>query len=208
MGQAKMNKLAIIAGLSAILTACATAPELIDAETGQSKKTVMDYADDLTLRGDGLDDRIEVNSKNTDKQQFSTGIFGHAAKPFVRAYKDKTTGATTYQVYVQLQNIEDWLRPYQANLGSPLMTLETTRLDFDVDCSTDVCWHYEDVIFTLPESFFKELDKKTPDLNFEKLAYRGGVVDMRLKTRSGTDVNFSITEAELLSVYYGIAVAK
>lgn len=111
---------------------------------------------------------------------------------FLRAFLNKATGSTTYQVYITVKYASDWLIVEQANylVNGHLNSVATTKIGSDVDCySSTLCIHREDVGFDIPVA----------DLRWLAGTYEAGSnngMPIRLKTHADQDINIVLMPAE------------
>ncbi len=86
---------------------------------------------------------------------------------FLRANIDKTTGATTFQLYMILEGRQS-LRPNRVTylVGGALQTATAARVDFNVSCYRANCTHIEHAVATLSLDHLKALAQCKPSEAF------------------------------------------
>ena len=191
-----------ILGLSVALAAlagCATPPAAQSARNQDAYKALTLEKVQQCIRI--TDDPLNVSVKFDTRECYQTrhGLLGLVwSDAFLRAWKDRDTGSTNYQIYSILYG-KDWLHPQSANFGvNELQSVRGNRIGSDVDCSMSQvmgnCRHKEEFVFDLPED---ELRAVAAKLEVDQ-GYSSWTV--RIKTQSGRDVDFRMNPNELVGL--------
>lgn len=177
------------------------------ATPGQVQKQSVDEFNALTRDAIGTcatvkDDRLETSVTFTTLNcyQRKNGILKIVWDDnFLRAFKNKTTGAITFQVYTVLY-YKDWLFPHMANFGvDTVQSVPGERIGSDVDCSQKSlyghCMHQEQFVFELPLDEITRIERKR--------AEHSGPMEWkyRLKTKAGVDADRILNADEILGLF-------
>lgn len=145
-------------------------------------------------RDDKLEHQIKYSTQPCFVYEFGSLRFTKNDQ-FLRAYKDKKSGVSVFQIYV-IRKSDDWQWPYQVNYldGDELQSLNVSKISSDVECYRGGCTHEEHVGFWLPESYLKNLsDKYESD--------RQATIVFRLKNKNAADADVSFKATELVGAY-------
>lgn len=146
------------------------------------------------------DDRLEaVATLDTSQSfQYKYGLLRIVWDDiFLRAFVDKASLTTTYQVYFRLHRpVNTWPRLETVNFETTngLRTEKLRSIGSDVDCSTErltgSCTFTEVVVFEVEEALLREIAARyVPDTD--------NAWQMRFKGQSGLDVDISMMPAEV-----------
>lgn len=184
------------AGASAFLMAllvgaCVTPEQQLQKYAEMSNE---DIEAKVVMTNDALDGYAMAHSRAVEPPLV---VFGGTNRDvFARGYR-YPDGRVVIQFYFSTES-SDWLFPRSLNLSQPQISLNVTQVSSDVHCSTAGCRHYEDVVAEIPKSVVRQLvAKDAPE----------GIV-MRLKTKSGRDVDHVIRKAEVRAVLKALGLLK
>ena len=122
---------------------------------------------------------------------------------FLRAFVDKKTGETRYQVYnVIYYKSSSWRFYYQANYETPNgpKTCQLTIISHDVDCTGSKyggCTYNEHVAFLVEEELLRTIAEKY------KTSWQPGIKAAwryKLKAKAGSDYQDGILPAEIVGL--------
>jgi len=152
------------------------------------------FSSRLSITDDSLDGYRLVTSRGVRAQYVD--LFGVDSDVFFRAFV-WNGGDHTVQVYFSTE-ASDWLFPTSLNFGSPLRSVKVDSVASDVSCRSGGCEHYESVIAELSTGDVRAmLDLATPEL-----------FEVRLKTRSGVNVDRTLRKDELRAVLQAAGLAE
>jgi len=149
----------------------------------------------IKIKDDSFEDTIQYDTVNC--YQSKNGLLGIVwDDQFVRAYTNRKSGKTKYQIYTRLHE-DKWLNPVSANyfVGDNLITSDVARIHSDVTCNASrSCVHLEEIVFEISEENLMQLNEKYLIDNSIEWKYR-------IKTRSGVDKDKFLNINELLGIY-------
>lgn len=159
--------------------------------------TPSDHQAKVTLEDDDMEMTANLHTLNSFQEKH--GLLGIVWNDiFLRAFVDKKTGETSYQVYFTYRgNAQTWPRLNQVNYEGPsgLQNANLDRIASDVDCTGSRyigCTYTEVVGFDAPEPFLREIASK-----YQTDQLSGGAWKMRFKGQSGLDVDEVLLSAEV-----------
>ncbi|MFI8667131.1 hypothetical protein ACIGGE_11905 [Qipengyuania sp. NPDC077410] len=193
-----------------------TAPDAASAKQKKLPKQVRavlamtpeDHQAKVTLE----DDDMEMTAKLHTLQSYQEkhGLLGIVwSDIFLRAFVDKKTGHTDYQVYFTFRGTsETWPRLNQVNYDSPsgLQNSNLDRIASDVDCTASRytgCTFTEVVAFDAPEDLLWEVAKRYRADQSPPAAWR-----FRFKGQSGKNVDEGLLAAEISGLLMAVAQYK
>lgn len=147
-------------------------------------------SDGLIIDNDPLETTVKVSSQNIRARHIQ--FFGANSKIFVRGWLSKSGGEPSYDFYIITENDDDWLYPYALNFGDPVQSIRLNKIPTgsDVDCWRTNCDLTEQVYGDIPASALDYfLAESTPQ-----------VVPVRIKTRSGQDIDRNMNKNEVIAV--------
>lgn len=164
-----------------------------------------DFAAKIEIYDDSLSTSAEINTQNGFVEKH--GLLGmEYGDQFIRAFIDKQTGLTTYQVYDILYT-KEWAYYYGVNYASPdgLKSVDATKVRSEVkSCSGNAfagCILREDVAWVV--------DRKLLDAVASK--YKEGEIvgwKYRVKAQQGEDQDRVITTAEVVALLDAVDAYK
>ena len=188
--------------LSYVLISCAT-PSQVAQESEQrfDSMTLESVKECISTKSDEMSEIVTFSSYNC--YQYESGILRMVwTDYFIRGYKDKKSGVTSYQVYAILYG-NDWSYPYSASYLMPqkngdtkLIRVDTKRITTDVSCSSGSCTHEEHYTFPLKSSYLKALSD-----NYDEISSIENAQKMRIFRKAVGDVDFVFNINELVGIY-------
>tara|TARA_R110002096_G_scaffold245529_2_gene437764 strand:+ start:56 stop:655 length:600 start_codon:yes stop_codon:yes gene_type:complete len=171
------------------LSACAGNPQQqLDAAL---KLDVDHFKQHLTIEDDEFENIVVFSTHQGLKNTSGTD-------EFLRGFIDKRTGIKTYQVYVSMKHRSgQWLYPYRASFGRPLITTQTKRIGSDVDCYSrySSCRYVEIVTFMIPEKEVLRVANNATPADFKTSAWK-----FKIKTKASEDYLGAILLPEILAL--------
>lgn len=193
-----------VIGCALFLSGCAQVQQNQEADR-LLDMTKEDFASSILVKGDALDTSIEINTQNGFKEK--RGLVGIVWDDnFLRAYIDKETGLTTYQVYDRIY-MKDWSYFHTANYSTPdgLKSQDVIQVAADVEsCSSNAfvgCKLREDVAWYVD----RELLDTVAELYQpgQRTAWK-----YRLKSQQGGDRDRGFTAAEVAAFLEAVDAYK
>lgn len=154
-----------------------------------------DHAARVTVSDDSMETVAKLHTQESFQEK--RGLLGIVWNDvFLRAFVDKTTGRTSYQVYFTFRGVQSsWPRLASANYEGPegLKSTDLDRLASDVDCAGSNlyggCTYMEAVAFEVDEDLLRTI------------ADRHGTGDavwrIRFKGQSGINIDEGLVPAEV-----------
>lgn len=114
---------------------------------------------------------------------------------FIRAWKDKKTGVSQYQIYITDYG-NNWQYPYRLNykFGESIESSDAEKIFSDVDCSQYGCTHREDVGFNIKSEFLADLSNRYDDIRFDDVKFR-------IEKKNSENHDWTFNPAELVGLY-------
>jgi len=200
----KILKIFIGIFLLTSIIGCQTRQQKIDQALSLSKEHFRNTA---TIKDDSLELQAMIHTRNgfQDKK----GLLGIVWDDnFLRAFIDKKTGATLYQVYNIVYYKRDWRFynrvNYETQAGPVAQDLD--ELDRDVDCTGSKyggCTFYEHVAFSVPESLLRTIAEKYEETRGMKVGWK-----YRLKSKAGKDYNDGFLASEIAGLLEAVDLYK
>jgi hypothetical protein len=159
----------------------------------------------ITIKDDPLETRAEINTVNGFRSVNSYGAVWN--DNFLRAYIDKQTGRTTYQVY-DIIYMKDWSNFYQVNYtdSGELKSKDLTRISSDVISCSSIreygCTLREDVGWSVDSQLLERVAA-----TYTNVADRA-TWEYKLKAKSGTDENRMFFAAEVAALLEAVDTYK
>lgn len=186
-------RLISLAVFAVFLSGCAQVKQSSEASR-LLDMTKEEFAAKIVIKDDALESRTEIHTQNGFSEK--RGLVGIVWDDnFLRAYIDKETGLTTYQVYDRIY-MKDWSYFYAANYTTPdgLKTKDVLRVASDVEsCSSnafvgcklreDVAWYVDRELLDTVAGLYQP---------GQRTAWK-----YRLKAQQGSDRDRGFTAAEV-----------
>lgn len=155
-------------------------------------KTPEMFAKFADLKDDELEPQAEISTFSVWRLDVYSSVNSDI---FVRAFVNKKSGKTDYQIYFKADYSGDWATIYQASylIDDELKTVAVNRLGSDVSCGSYSCRHYEDVAFDIPEADLRNIGK-------QYVAGQNNPVRFRFRGKSGQDFDIGLMPAEAAGV--------
>ena len=196
-----MSRMAVFV-LSLSLVGCVTPAQLAEENERRFSSMTLESVNNCTsISGDELTDVVTFSSYYCYQagQDFLRNVWNDY---FIRGYKDKKTGNTSYQVYAKMEG-DDWSFPYGASYLKPkkngeqeLIRVDTKRIATDVSCQTYTCSHTEEYTFPLDASYLKALSDNYDDISSKNIEQK-----MRIFRKALGHRDFVFNINELVGVY-------
>jgi len=125
---------------------------------------------------------------------------------YVRGFINKSTGVHSYQVYVVIDRFGwDWIKPYAANFGTPLMSVSTVRINRQKACPKKKapCTRREIIGFELPA---RELRRVVNTYNAQDRQNK--FWKFKVKTKDGSDHVGALPTAEIIGLHRAMQAYK
>lgn len=194
----KRHFFAFVAAVSLAAVPAASAPkEKVSKQILRLRAmTPADHAAKVSLEDDPMDFLATFSTK--DSFQWKEGLFKQVwSDIFLRAFVEKSTGETKYQVYFHFfQLAQQWPNFSSVNYASPqgLQRAELQQIGSDVDCSTmtlyRMCAYSEHLVFSVPEELLRHYAGTYTPNGADGWA-------LRFKAQAGDDGNIEILPGEI-----------
>lgn len=193
-----------LVGFILFLTGCAQVQQKQEANR-LFDMTKEEFASKIVIKDDSLDASVEIHTQNGFQEK--RGLVGIVWDDnFLRAYIDKETGLTTYQVYDRIY-MKEWGYYYAANYTTPegLKTKDVLRVASDVEtCSSNAfvgCTLREDVAWYVDRELLDTVaGMYQPG---QRVAWK-----YRLKGQQGGDRDRGFTAAEVAALLEAVDAYK
>lgn len=164
-----------------------------------------DFAAKITIQDDSLSTSAEINTQNGFVEKH--GLLGmEYGDQFLRAFIDKETGLTSYQVY-DIIYMKDWGYYYGVNYTAPdgLKSVDAIRVRSEVkSCSGNAfagCILREDVAWSVDRALLDAIAAKYDSSKVVGWKYR-------VKAQQGEDQDRVITPAEVAALLDAVDAYK
>jgi hypothetical protein len=125
---------------------------------------------------------------------------------YVRGFINKTTGAHSYQIYVVIDRFGwDWIKPYAANFGTPLMSVPTVRINREKACTRKKapCTRRETIGFALPARELRRVVDTYSAQDRQSKFWK-----FKVKTKDGSDYVGALPMAEIIGLHRAMQAYK
>lgn len=178
-----------------MLSGCLTGPTKLEDALALD---INHFKSTMNIKDDEFEPIVVFSTlKGLQGKQGLLGVVG--TDEFLRGFLDKRTGQKSYQVYVNFRHrAGQWLFPYQANYGRPLMTTKVDRIGSDVDCTGSRysgCSYRETIVFSVPEKEFRRVQENATPADFKTKAWK-----FKVKTKAGEDYLSAILLPEVIAL--------
>lgn len=190
MKHSNIAAVALLCGLGA-LSGCVTQP----VQPENTALTAVHFMDTASVKDDDLETTAMITTENGWKPA-PNFLFGRIHDVFLRAFVDKKTGLTMYQVYTWLRYPGDSWRTYSIANYESAGGVKSTKIDSigrpGVDCSMKSigCIYTEHIGFEVPESTLRQWVESYKEKPIAPWRFR-------LKPRSGSEYDGELSTAEI-----------
>jgi hypothetical protein len=189
-------KYAIIMLLALSVAACATTESQLNTAVSLTKEH---FANTATVKDDSLDTVATISTVNGFQEK--QGLVGIVWDDnFLRAFIDKKTGKTSYQLYqVIYYKGSDWNFYQTVNFETPSgpQSKPVTLINRDVKCTSSGCRYVEHIAFDVDESLLRTIaNGYSPG---KRVAWQ-----FKFKAKSGQEWTDGMLPAEVAGLLYKV----
>jgi hypothetical protein len=202
-GEGTMRRIAclLIASLAFVLSSGCASMEYVRLEKEPGSLNKEHFKETIVIEDDSLATLAKLSTREGRQEKRGINIGLTYDDNFLRAYVNKKTGETEYQVYniFYYSDTSHWKFYYGVNYETPngVSSQRITSVDTDVNCSGGSCVYNEDVLFVVDEDLIRWIaGNYTPGM---KNAWNYKII-----ARSGEDYVDSLLAAEFAAIYEAV----